>query len=75
VELVEGAGDGDGASLPVQNREQLTKRCYELLESEFVNLFKEPRNRFPDWRAGTTNLFEAPNRQATQAGGIDSWAL
>ncbi len=27
--------------------------------------FKEPRNRFPAWGAGTTVLFDAPARQAT----------
>ncbi len=27
--------------------------------------FKEPRNRFPAWRAGTTTLFVVPVRQAT----------
>ncbi len=27
--------------------------------------FKEPRNRFPAWRAGTTTLFFVPDRQAT----------
>ncbi len=27
--------------------------------------FKEPRNRFPAWRAGTTTLFFVPARQAT----------
>ncbi len=26
---------------------------------------KEPRNRFPVWRVGTTTLFDAPDRQAT----------
>jgi hypothetical protein len=34
----------------------------------------EPRNRFPAWRACTTTLFDVPARQATEAGGIDSWA-
>jgi len=34
--------------------------------------FQEPRNRFPAWRAGTTTLFGAPGRQATQADEIDS---
>jgi hypothetical protein len=34
--------------------------------------FKETRNRFPAWRAGTTTLFFVPARQATQLGGIDS---
>jgi len=33
-------------------------------ESEFVNL-KEPRNRFPAWRAGTASLFIVLARQAT----------
>jgi hypothetical protein len=34
-------------------------------EPVFVNLFKEPRNRFPAWQAGTTTLFVVPGRQAT----------
>ncbi len=29
-------------------------------EPEFVNLLKEPENRFPAWRAGLTTLFEGP---------------
>ncbi len=32
--------------------------------------FKEPRNRFPAWRACTTTLFVVPARQATWVGGI-----
>jgi len=31
--------------------------------------FKKPRNRFPAWRICTTTPFDAPARQATQAGG------
>jgi hypothetical protein len=27
--------------------------------------YKEPMNRFPAWRAGTTTLFDVPARQAT----------
>ncbi len=27
--------------------------------------FKQPRNRFPAWRDGTTSLFTVPARQAT----------
>jgi hypothetical protein len=34
--------------------------------------FREPRNRYPAWRAGTTTLFDVPAHQAMQAGGIDS---
>jgi hypothetical protein len=34
--------------------------------------FKEPRNRFSAWRAGTTTLFVVPARQASWAGGIES---
>ncbi len=30
--------------------------------------FKQPRNRFPAWRAGSTTLLDVPARQATQAG-------
>ncbi len=33
--------------------------------------FKEPRNRFPAWRAGPTTLHVVPARQATWAGWID----
>jgi hypothetical protein len=47
---------------------------YLYPEPECVNLFKESMNRFPSWRAGTTALFDVPARQATYAGGIDSWA-
>ena len=35
--------------------------------------FKEPRNRFPAWQAGTTTLFVVPARKASWACGIDSW--
>jgi hypothetical protein len=31
-----------------------------------------PRNRFPAWWTGTTNLFDVPACQAIWAGGIDS---
>jgi hypothetical protein len=40
--------------------------------SRICKPFKEPRSRFPAWRAGTTTLFHVPARQATYAGGIDS---
>ncbi len=33
--------------------------------------FKEPRNRFPAWRGGTTIIFVVPARQATWASGIN----
>ncbi len=38
--------------------------------------FKEPRNLFPAWRPGVTNLFDVPARQVTRNRilGIDSWA-
>jgi len=36
--------------------------------------FKEPRNRFQAWRAGTTPIFDVPARKASLAVGIDSWA-
>jgi hypothetical protein len=26
--------------------------------------FKDPRNRYPEWRAGTTTLFDVPARYA-----------
>jgi hypothetical protein len=34
--------------------------------------FREPRNRFPAWRAGTTTIFVVPARQATNACRIES---
>jgi hypothetical protein len=43
-----------------------------LYRARICKLFKEPRNRFPAWRAGTITLFVAPARHATQAGGIES---
>ena len=33
---------------------------------------KEPRNRFPAWRAGTTTLFDATAARLNRLGGIDS---
>jgi hypothetical protein len=36
--------------------------------------FKEPRFRFPAWRAGTTTLFAVPARQGTSDGRIDSYS-
>ncbi len=41
-----------------------------VYNARICKLVKEPRNRFPAWRAGTTTLFDVPARQAT--GGIDS---
>ncbi len=37
--------------------------------------FKEPRNRFSDWRAGTTTIFVVLAHRATKAGRIDSSEL
>ncbi len=43
--------------------------------------FKEPRNQFPAWWAGTTTLFFVPARHAGYIGcrnlflGVDSWSL
>ncbi len=37
--------------------------------------FKGPRNRFSDWRAGTTTIFVVMARRATKAGRIDSSEL
>jgi hypothetical protein len=34
--------------------------------------YKEPSNRFPAWRVGTTTLLVVPARQVIKAGGIDS---
>jgi hypothetical protein len=35
------------------------------LLSLYLRPFKEPRNRFPAWRVGTTTLHIVPARQAT----------
>jgi hypothetical protein len=35
------------------------------LRAHICKPFKEPRNRFPAWRAGTTTLFVVPAHQAT----------
>ncbi len=45
------------------------------LRAQICKPFKEPRNRFSALREGTTNLFDVPARQDTQAGGIDSLEL
>ncbi len=45
---------------------------YSQARARTCRHFKEPRNRFPARRAGTTTLFCAPARQVTQAGEIDS---
>jgi hypothetical protein len=37
----------------------------EYLRARIYKPFKEPRNRFPAWRAGTTILCVVPARQAT----------
>jgi hypothetical protein len=37
----------------------LSSQC----RSRICKPFKEPRNRFPGWRAGTTTLFDVPARQ------------
>ncbi len=43
-------------------------------EPEFVN-FKELRNQFLAWRAGTKTLIDVPARKATYSGGIASKKL
>ncbi len=45
---------------------------HPLSRARICKPFKEPRNRFPAWRAGMTALLLVPARQATQAGEIDS---
>ncbi len=45
---------------------------YTVCRARICKPFKEPRNRFPAWRVGTTTLFDVPARQATKAGAIDS---
>jgi hypothetical protein len=47
---------------------------YKLGNMTIFEPAKEARNQFPAWRAGTAALFFVQARQATQAGGIDSWA-
>jgi len=47
---------------------------FTLIRARICKPFKEPRNRFSAWRAGTITLFDVPARQATWAAGIDSWA-
>jgi hypothetical protein len=41
----------------------------DWLRARICKPFKEPRNRFPARRAGTTSLFDVPT---SQGGGIDS---
>jgi hypothetical protein len=43
----------------------LNKDFKKLDWARICKTFKEPRNRFPAWRAGTTTLFDVPARQAT----------
>ncbi len=38
----------------------LTLHKFHIAEPEFVNLLKEPRNRFPAWQAGTTTRTGPP---------------
>jgi hypothetical protein len=45
---------------------------FSKYRAPICNPFKEPRNRFPAWRAGTITTFDAPALQATLTGGIDS---
>jgi len=45
--------------------------CDEENRARICRPFKEPRNRFPAWRSGTTTLFVVLARQATWAGEID----
>jgi hypothetical protein len=39
--------------------------AFYAAEPVFVNVLKEPMDRFPAWQAGLTTLFEVPARQAT----------
>ncbi len=48
---------------------------WDGIRDQICKPFKEPRDRFPTWRAGTTILSDVPARQATKAGGIDSLEL
>ncbi len=40
-------------------------RMSMLYRARIYSPLKEPRNRFPAWRAGATTLFVVPARQAT----------
>jgi hypothetical protein len=48
---------------------------YQTARARICRPFKESRNRFLAWRAGTTTLFDIPARHATKSGGIDSLEL
>ncbi len=41
---------------------------YRLAGARIFKTFKEPRNRFQAWRAGSKTLFDITTRQATWAG-------
>ncbi len=53
-------------------RDQGLTHARDTNRARIFKPLKEPRNRFPAWRAATTALFDVPARQATQAGGIGS---
>ncbi len=55
------------ALLPKQNNKFLCGWKVEASNlARICKPFKEPKNRFPAWRAGTTTLFDVPaRRQAT----------
>jgi hypothetical protein len=41
-------------------------------KSRICKPFREPRNRYPAWRASTTTMFDVPARQVTKADGMNS---
>ncbi len=45
---------------------------WDGIRGQICKPFKEPMDRFPACRAGTTILSDVPARQAKKAGGIDS---
>jgi hypothetical protein len=52
--------------LPFHEKNSATFLKVTLVNFNFFKPFKEPRNRFPGWRAGTTTLYnDVPARQAT----------
>jgi hypothetical protein len=70
----ESPGHGPPSSRPVAHSFPGAACAAHSLQSEtrICKPFKEPRNRFPTWKAGTTTLFDVTARKATKAGGIDS---
>jgi hypothetical protein len=66
---------GNGIQIPgyqsSPDQEQSTRPTAQA-RARIRKALKEPRNRFPAWRAGTKTLFDVLARQATQGGEINS---